>query len=228
MATKTMSENRESRRYVVEGMGICAKPTSDTAVEVLELGVSGALIKGAQRFLIGCEYNLKIAHQDIIIPVKGVIVWKKKAMEKAPGGGTIPVDTACIAFVDVLPDKAEQLKALLSDKIRELNDLMLSGVRAKIQPSEKALIDYMEQCPVQDISLGGLRMETEKELAADMILALELVLAGNKRSIHCKGRIAFCHEATEKMRRRYSVGVEFRDLPESDAVRLERFVETLS
>ncbi len=225
---KTMTENRESRRYAVRGMGIYAKTTFNTAVEVLELGVGGALIKGAQRFLVGCEYNLKIEHEDNIIPVKGVIVWKKMAAERIPEGGTIPADTAGIAFLDVLTDKAEQLKVLLSDKIRELKNHRLSGVRAKIQPPEKARIAYMEQCLIQDIGLGGFRMETEKELPADMIFALELILSRNERSIHCKGRIAFCREVTEKMGKRYSVGVEFRDLSESDISRIERFIETIS
>jgi hypothetical protein len=223
-----MSENRQSRRYVVEGMGIYAKTMFDTAIEVLELSVNGALIKGAQKLLIGCEYNLKIVHEDTIIPVKGVIVWKKTAMEKIPEVGMIPVDTAGIAFLDVLTDKAERLKVLLSDKIRELKDRRLSGVRVKLQPPEKAAIGYMERCLIQDISLGGLRMETEKEPPADMLFALELILARNERSIHCKGRIAFCHEATEKMSKRYIVGVEFRDLSEDDISRIERFIETLS
>jgi hypothetical protein len=50
-----MIERRKHRRYVVEGMGIYAKTMFNTAVEVLELSVGGALLRGAQRFLIGCE-----------------------------------------------------------------------------------------------------------------------------------------------------------------------------
>jgi hypothetical protein len=223
-----MSEKREGRRYVVEGMGIYAKTMFNTAVEVLELSVSGALIRGAQRFLIGCEYIFKIEHGDTVIPVKGIIVWKKITMEKSSEGGAIPVYTAGIEFLDVLTDNAEQLKELISDKIQEMKDRRLSGVRVKIQPPEKALISYMENCLIQDISLGGLRMETEKEPPADMIFTLELILAKNESSIHCKGRIAFCQETTEEMRKRYSVGVEFRDLLESDKLKIERFIETLS
>jgi hypothetical protein len=223
-----LSEKRESRRYVVEGMGIYAKTMFNTTVEVLELGLGGALIRGSQRFLIGCEYNLKIAYEDTVIPVKGVIAWKQTAIEKIPEGGTVSVDTAGIEFLDVLIDKEEQLKVLISDKIQELKERRLSGVRVKIQPPEKALISYMEQCLIKDISLGGLRMEVEREPPADMIFALELILAKNEPSIYCKGRIAFCQEATEKMHKRYSVGVEFRDLVEGAVVRIGRFIETLS
>jgi hypothetical protein len=223
-----MSEQRQHRRYVVEGMGIHAKTMFNTSAEVLELGVGGALIRGAQRFLIGCEYNLKIVHEDTIIPLKGVIVWKKMAMEKSPEGGMLLVDTAGIAFLDVLTDRAAQLKMLLSDKIRELKDRRLSGVRVKIQPAGEAVIDYMEQCLVQDISLGGLRMVAKIEPPADMAFALEITLTKKEPSIRCTGRIAFCQEAVEKMRKGYIVGVEFRDLSEEDILRIERFIETLS
>jgi hypothetical protein len=221
-------ERRENRRYMVGGLGIHAKSMFNTVVEVLELGVGGAVIKGSQRFLVGCEYNLIIERENTVIPVKGVIVWKRVAIEKAPEGGMIPVETAAVAFVDVLADKAEELKVLLADKIRELKDLRLNGVSAKMQPAEKAEIGCMERCRIQDIGLGGLRMETEKKLPADMIFALELVFARNERSIHCRGRVAFCREAAMAMSKRYSVGVEFRDLSERDAVKIERFIETLS
>jgi hypothetical protein len=223
-----MSEQRQHRRYVVEGMGIYARTMFNTSAEVLELGVGGALIRGAHRFLIGCEYNLKIVHEDTVIPLKGVIVWKKMAMEKSPEGGMISVDTAGIAFLDVLTDKAAQLTMLLSDKMRELKDRRLSGVRVKIQPAGEAVIDYMEQCLVQDVSLGGLRMVTKVEPPADMVFALEISLAKKEPSIRCTGRIAFCQKAAEKMRKGYIVGVEFRDLSEEDVLRIERFIETLS
>jgi len=223
-----MSEKRELRRYVVEGMGIYAKTMFNTAVEVIELSVSGALIKGAQRFLIGCKYIFKIEHKDTVIPVQGIIVWKKITMEKIPEGGVIPVYTAGIEFLDVLTDKAKQLRELLSNKIQELKDRRLSGVRVKILPPEKALMSYMEKCLIQDISLGGLRVETEREPPVDMIFTLELILAKNEIPIYCKGRIAFCREPTENMSKRYSVGVEFRDLLKSDKSRIKRFIEILS
>jgi hypothetical protein len=223
-----MSEKRERRRYVVEGTGVYAKTMFNTSVEVLELGVNGALIKGAQRFLIGCNYMFKIEHGNTVIPLEGVIVWKKITMEKIPEGGVIPVYLAGVEFLDVLTNQAEQLKKLISDKIQELKDRRLGGIRVKIQPPEKALISYMEKCLIQDIGVGGLRMETEKEPPVDMIFTLELILERNESSIHCKGRIVFCQEATEGMPKRYRVGVEFRDLLESDKLRIERFIETLS
>jgi hypothetical protein len=223
-----MSENRAHARYVVEGMGVYAKTMFNTTVEVLELGVSGALIRDAQRFLIGCEYMFKIAHADMVIPLKALIIWKKMTMEKIPEGGVVPVYTAGVEFRDVVSDKAELLKGLISDRMRELKDRRLSGVRVKIHPPEKALISYMEQCLIRDISLGGLRMEAEQEPPTDMMFTLELSLAKNEQPVHCKGRIAFCHEATEKTPRRYCVGVEFRDLAESDKSRIEKFIGKLS
>jgi hypothetical protein len=205
-------------------MGIYAKTMFNTTVEVLELSVGDALLRGAQRFLIGCEYIFTIEHDDVVIPVRGIIVWKQTTME----GGVIPVCTAGIKFLEVLTDKAEKLEKFISDKVKELRERRLSGVRVIIKPPGKALLTYMESCVIQDISLGGLRMETEKEPPPDMMFPLELILAKNESSICCNGRIVFVREAIEKLPKRYSVGVEFRDLLGSDKLRIERFIETLS
>ena len=68
-----MTENRKPRRFVVEGMGVYAKTMFNTAVEVLELSASSALIRGARGLLIGCKYNFKLEHAGRIIPVDGVV-----------------------------------------------------------------------------------------------------------------------------------------------------------
>ena len=223
-----MIEKREDERYVVEGMGIYAKTMFNTVVEILELGASGALISGAQRFFIGCEYIFKIEHGDKVIPIKGVIVWKKITMTKTTEGVMNPIYTAGLEFLDVLTVNAEHLKALISDKVQELKERWLSGVRVKVQPPEKAVISYIETCVIKDISLNGIRIELEQEPPVDIIFTLELTLTRNESSIGCKGRIAFCHEVPETMPKRYDIGVELTDVLDSDQSRLRRFIETIS
>jgi hypothetical protein len=71
-------------------------------------------------------------------------------------------------------------------------------------------------------------MEAENEPPVDMSFTLELILAKNESSIHCIGRIASCQQAAGRIPKRYRIGVEFRDLLESDKLRIERFIETLA
>ncbi|MEJ2683641.1 MAG: PilZ domain-containing protein [Candidatus Sulfobium sp.] len=221
-----MNERRIPRRYVVEGMGIYARTMFNTTVEILELSLNGALIRGARGLLIGCKYNFKIEHGSGVIPVDGVVIWEKTALEKMPGG-VIPVYTAGIEFLDVRTDKAELLRELISDKVLELKDRRLRGVRVRVSPPEKAVLSYMEHCEIKDISVGGMKMEVDQEPPVDMIFSLELVLTKTDAPVHCKGRIAFYQEVPGKMPKRYHAGVEFKDISVRDKAILERFVEAL-
>lgn len=223
-----MADKRRPRRYPVEGMGIYARTMFNTTVEVLELSVSGALIKGARGLLIGCNYNFKIEHEGRVIPLDGVVVWEKTTLEKIAEGQTVPVYSAGIEFLDMRTDRAEQLRELISDKVRELKDRRLSGVRVRISPPEKALLSYMEYCEIKDISVGGMNIEIDQQPPPDMTFSLELILTKNQSPVRCRGRIAFCQEMAGKIPGKYRAGVEFKDITESDKEILARFVETLS
>lgn len=223
-----MIERRRPRRYPVEGLGIYARTMFNTTVEVLELSVNGALIRGARGLLIGCKYSFRIEHGDMVIPVDGVVVWEKTALEKVSAGETIPVYSAGIEFLDVQTDKAEQLKDLIADKVRELKDRRLSGVRVRVSPPEKAVLSYMEYCEIKDISVGGMKIEIDREPPVDMTFSLELVLTRNGAPVHCKGRIAFYQEVQGRIPKKYHAGLEFRDMRDADRALLEEFIDTLS
>jgi c-di-GMP-binding flagellar brake protein YcgR len=224
---RPLFEKRKPRRYPVEGMGIYARTMFNTTVEVLELSLSGALIKGARGMLIGCKYNFKIEHGDKVIPVDGVVVWEKTSTEKVTGGEAMAVYTAGIEFLDVRTNKAEHLKELIADKVRELKDRRLSGIRVKVSPPEKAVLSYMERCEIRDISVGGMRIEIEQEPHVDTIFSFELILTKTAAPVHCKGRIAFYHRVPEKIPKKYYAGVEFPEISGVDRSILEKFVETL-
>lgn len=223
-----MIERRNPRRCIVEGMGVYARTMFNTTVEVVELSVNGALIKGARGLLIGCKYSFKIEYGDRVIPVDGVVVWEKNTTMKIGDSETVPVYIAGIEFLDVRTDKAEKLRELIDDKIRELKDRRLSGVRVKISPPEKTILSYMETCEIKDISAGGMKIEVHQEPPVDMVFSFELILNKTDAPVHCKGRIAFFNDVPGQMPKTYHAGVEFRDMSDEDREVLERFIETLS
>lgn len=211
----------------MEGMGIYAKTMFNTTVEVLEISLNGALIKGGRGLLIGCKYSFKIEHGDTVIPVDGVVVWEKNTTEKITESEVVTVYTAGIEFLDLRTERADLLKELIADKIRELRDRRLGGVRVKVSPPEKALLSFMENCETRDISIGGMKIVLEQEPPLDVTFSFELILTKTGAPVHCKGRIAFCHEVTGKAKR-YHAGVEFMDISDRDKAILTRFIETLS
>ncbi|MEJ2696675.1 MAG: PilZ domain-containing protein [Candidatus Sulfobium sp.] len=224
-----MIEKRQPRRYSVEGLGVYARTMFNTTVEILELSLNGALIRGARGMLIGCKYTFKIEHGDRIIPVDGVVVWEKNAVERTAEGEKMTVYTAGIEFLDIQTNKAQLLKEFITDKVLpQLKDRRLSGVRVKVSPPERSILSYIEDCEIKDISVGGMRIEIGQKPSVDTIFLLELFLGKSHASVHCKGRIAFYNEIDGRMSKKYETGVEFRDLSDDDKATLESFVETLS
>jgi len=223
-----MTERRKHRRHIVEGMGIYAKTLLNAEVEVLDISPSGGSIRGTKRFNIGGEYIFKFEHEYRVISLKGIIVWEKlTGSNKIAEGEAVPIYTAGIEFRDVSTDKAGQLKDFISEKIQELRERRLSGIRIKIRPPEKAVLSCFEACVVKDISLGGMRVETEREPTVEALFPLEVIFAEDENSIRCQGRVAFYHAVSGETPARYSVGVEFMEMIDGDKLRLNRFIGTL-
>jgi hypothetical protein len=223
-----MAEKRKYQRYVVEGMGIFAKTLLNTEVEILDISINGGSVRGTKRFTIGGEYTFKFEHRDKTISTKGIIVWESLTdSEKLAKGETIPIYTAGITFRDVLTDKGKQLKEFIAEKMQEIKEIRLSGVRIKVHPPEKARLCSLETCVVKEISLGGMRVETEREPSVEELFTLELLLPEHGDSIHCKGRVAFYHETSGETAKRYTAGVEFLEIIDEGRLSLMRFVDSL-
>ena len=221
-----MIEKRKHPRYVVEGMGVYARTIFNTEVEILDISASGGSVRGTKRFVIGSEYSFKFEHKSMPVSLKGVIVWEKMSgTRRIAEGQAMPIYTAGIEFRNGLDEKRmEIIRGILVDRARERK---LRGVKLKVKPPEKAVLSYLETCMVRDVSLGGMRIETEQEPSVNTIFELGLILSDDEEPINCKGRIAFYHEISEEKRRRFSAGVEFIDMSDAGKSKLVRFIEIL-
>ena len=220
-----MVGKRKHSRYVVVGMGVFAKTTHKTEVEILDISIGGCSVRGTRRFYMNGEYVFRFELSDRVISMKGSIVWEKMTgVKKISEEEAMPVYTAGIQFKDVLTEKTLELKGFIADKLKEYR---LGSVRIKLHTPEKTVLNYMETCVVKDISLGGIQIEAEQEALVETVFSLELALTEDERPIQCKGRVAFCNETPEKTRQRYSVGVEFMDMGGEDTFRLGEFIESL-
>jgi hypothetical protein len=226
---RVMIEKRKHKRHIVEGMGISARTFFDVEIEVIDISASGGLIRCSKSFNIGSEYTFKFSHRGEIIAVKGSIIWSKlSGSRKREKGEVMPIYTAGIMFGTLMAGKVEQFEQFISDKARELRERRLSAVKVKVYPPEKAVLSYLETCVVKDISPGGLRLETGHEPPVETLFTMDLVLEEKETPLHCRGRIVFCHELAEIKPKRYAVGVEFKDISESDNLKLGNFIEKLS
>jgi hypothetical protein len=223
-----MNVKRRSPRYLVEGMDISAKTIFQAEVEIADISMSGASIHCRKRFNIGCKYLFKFAHKEKVFSIKACIAWEKLAgSERTAGGDVIPLYSAGITFDDLLTDQTEQLREFIADKVKEMREHRLGGVRVRIHPPEKAMLSYLETSRVKDISMGGLSLEAAQECSLDMQFALEILVTENDRPIRSRGRIAFCNETAYAESRNFSVGVELIEMSDEDTLRLKHFIEAL-
>jgi hypothetical protein len=221
-----VTEKRKHPRYVVEGLGIYARTIFNTEVEMLDISVSGGSVRVTKRFVIGNEYIFKFERGVATVSVKGSVVWEKLSGTRKIGEGeAVPVYTVGIKFMNGLDcGEMETIRNILVDKAKERK---LGGMKVQVFPPGKAVLSYFETCRVRDVSLGGMRIETEQEPSVNMIFPLELILAEGEEPISCKGPIAFYQESPEGKRQGYTAGVEFMDMSDADKSRLGRFIEIL-
>lgn len=223
-----MIEKRRHPRHVVLGMGIHAKTIFNTEAEILDISTSGASIRCQKRLNMGDEYTFKFEHRDGVISIQGVVVWETlSGIEKNAAGVSIPVYTLGIEFREALTDKAQQFRDFVADTFEELREQSLCGIGLKIHDLEKVVLSRLETHTVRDISLGGIRIETEQDVPLETVFYLELILKEHEEPICCKGRVAFSFEVPRKRPKRYGEGVEFMDMVEADMVRLKQFVDSL-
>ncbi len=220
-----MNENRKHQRHSLEGMGVYAQTLLSKEVEILDISMSGASLKGTKRFDMGHQYSFRFKHKDGTVSVKGLIVWEKiSGIEKTGEGETTPIYTAGISFAEVSADTSAKLREFISDNVKLLREQRLSGIRINMH-GIKGILSSPEACRVRDISAGGMRIEMQQEPSLDEAFNLELVLVANEAPIRCKGGIVYYHEMPEGTSGGYSAGVEFISI--EDKTRLEHFIDTL-
>ncbi len=81
----------------------------------------------------------------------------------------------------------------------------------------------------ENISLGGLRVISDKKLSVNMVVSLELF--AELSPIACKGRIAWVqqmHPTASDKALLFDVGVEFTDMTEQNQKRLRVFLDRIS
>jgi hypothetical protein len=246
-----MTEKRKYPRYSVEGMGIHAKSIFNMEVEVLDLCAGGFLLRSERRLSMGIEYTFKFEHKENVVSVKGIVTREKlTGSKKISEEEIMPIYTANVKFRRGLTNDVQQLRDMIDDKVREFKKRGFGDAEFKNSPSEKpalprlktierslgrvgikiheagnAILSFFETSVVKDISFGGMRIETERELPLETIFPLELIFAESKNPIRCKGRVAFCLKITEKTPQRYRVGVEFIDMSDEDKLILGRYIE---
>jgi hypothetical protein len=222
--TDKKNEGRKHKRYIVDGIqGNVFYPAN---LEVLNLSIDGAAIETTKWLDLNREYTLKIKYKDVVLNLRGRVVWAILTSQKKRGSDkVIPVYRAGVRFTDTLSEKTTMLINFIEEnKIRTL-EKRLVGVRFKIANTQNVQIDYPYEYEVKKMSLSGMLVETEYVLDINSNYDMELFL--NENVLNILGRVAYCEKIDSNDVIKYNIGMEFAEMSDNDREILKEFLTTL-
>ena len=218
-----MQDKRQYPRYVVEGVEGTLMFT--THVDILNISINGVALKANRRLEIGREYILRLEYKDRTVSVNGVVVWSVLSeLTDGPHAEKVPVYKAGMRFTDIISDKmARLLEFIESHKLSQDERL---NIRFTIKTPDKAILDGPHNYGVKNMSISGMRIETDMRVDVGARYPMEISLEDN-RTIKVLGRVVSCLEVNDRAPKHYAVGIEFIEMSDEDKKKLKEFVDAL-
>lgn len=220
-----MRDRRHYKRFFIEGMGIHCRMDSGTAVNLLNLTPAGAYIMLAEKLEVGHEYTLQIEREGLSISVKGEVTSVDSAENEAgKENGYLTAYVVGIKFQPAFKAEDEELlnfiKANLDTKALEekKQELMVKLTSPGLECLPRG------RYHINDISFGGLRLESEQFMEIDSQVSMEVVFSMKKPAIKVTGRVASCKKIPDTIPPLYNIGIEFHDITKKDILRLKDFI----
>jgi c-di-GMP-binding flagellar brake protein YcgR len=212
-------------------MGINGKMILAERVEIIDISLGGVALKTDRRLNVGKEYLIKLGDKGKSIDVKGIVVrCELSTIEERSNGARVSIYTAGMMFKDVSPDTiADFLNSIEQDKKEAMPvkvDRRLS-VRFYITTPREKILCFPAQFKVKEISLSGMLIQTEQALETESMIPMGLSLKADN-PVNFTGRVASCRMTEEKGQAHYEIGVEFKDLTDTDRTLLKTFIDYLA
>ncbi len=226
-----MQDNRRHKRFRLDLMGINGKMILADRVEIIDISLGGVALKTDRRLNVGKEYLIKLGDKGKSIDVKGIIVrCELSTIEERSNGERVSIYTAGMMFKDVSPDTiADFLNSIEEDK-KEAMPVMVDRrltVRFYITtPWEKTLC-FPAQFKVKEISLSGMLIQTDQALETESMVPMVLSLKADN-PVNFTGRVVACRMTGDRGQAHYEIGVEFKDLTDTDRTSLKTFIDYLA
>jgi hypothetical protein len=230
-----MEDKRQHKRCVVQNMSINGKMLFANEVKVVDVSMSGISLQSERRFEIGREYLVKLAYEDKVLSLNGIVSWSVLSQQ---GEGTlgegIPFYRAGIRFTTVPVEKLNELIEIIESHKRDSSEVdelhKVSGQRLNtrfyIDPPSKTILNLPISYRVRKMSLSGMLVESDHELAIETRLPMEISLNGNGL-ISFKGRVASCLKGEAEGNARYNIGIEYINMSLENKEKLKDFIRLL-
>lgn len=221
-----MGNERRHKRYSLNVVEVSGKMISATSVKIIDISTGGIALSADRRLNIGSDYALRIEARNKELSLKGVVMWSALSEAKRGSKGeTIPVYTAGMQLIDMTPAQISALQRFIEEHKTEEKRLPSGrrlNVRFHIIVPEKIILQFPENYKVREISLSGMRIESDHELEIESRIPMELSLHDDE-PITFKGRVASC-QVKDDDSRKHHIGIEFLELTGKGREILSAFV----
>jgi Tfp pilus assembly protein PilZ len=222
-----MKEKRKHNRFTLDVAEVNGTMIRASDMKIIDISLGGISIKVDRRLNIGTDYLLKLSDRNEIMSVKGTVSWCSLVeSKKAESGDRIPIYQAGLAFSGLTEKDTPLLDNFIErNKVDEssLPTGRRSTVRFRIETEEKALLQFPENFKVRQISLGGMRIDSDHKMEINSRIPMELFFDG--RPIRFIGRVVFCQALGQDTPTLYAAGIEFLDLSEVGQEVLASFID---
>ncbi len=225
-----MQDKRQYKRYSLDVIEINGKMSLADKVEIIDISVGGVALKADRRLNPGREYMLKLGEKGKSIDVTGVIVRSiLSGIEERADGERVTIYTAGMRFKEGSEVKiADFLKSIEHGKkeASPATDDRRLHVRFQITAPGEKILNFPAQFKVKEISLSGIRIQTEQSLRIESMVPMGLTL-NNDSTVNFNGRVASCRKMEDTGQAHYDIGVGFLDLTDRDRTLLKTFIDYL-
>ncbi len=211
-----MMDRRHFKRFTIEHANVNCKMHLTQDVQILDVSMGGASLSLNHNMAIGDEYMLKIDHDGDLFSVNGDIVWVEESESiEIEDGEVESVFKAGMSFKKIFTGKGLRLANLIEDKAHtDKERRRVRGIRVKLK-SPEAVLNLMGEYNVKEISFGGLQLEANRKLKANMEYKMSMVIPAAQKPIRFVGRIA-SSRPLEGSGEAFKTGIEFINMGVKD------------
>ena len=235
-----MQDRRYYTRYKLNITNIQGEIPFAKNVKILNMSLSGALLKTDKRPDIGNRYILKLESEGKILTLQGIVIRSEiNKGNQDSQENIVPTYTVGIHFMNIEDEKLIEIAKFIKDHILDdqeqganiTDPYQQKGDRLRLRlliedPERASLYKRQIYYQVTNISLSGMRIESEHEMETDEILLMEIRLP-EKKILSFLGKIMSCNLSEDTVSGMYQVGIEFIDMSEQDKQILCDFIRSI-
>jgi hypothetical protein len=227
----SLEDRRLHQRFTADVLGMHGKAAYTKVVKIIDMSVSGILVKTDERLDVGNLCILKMKGKGMVLNVKSIVAWSLFEGSMETRGNSVPIYRAGLQFINISEEKKREIVGFIENhkqKVDKQVDIFsASGIRLhirfQIEASEKAVLVCRRDYKIKNISHSGMLAESEDSLEIEEKLSLE-ISRSREKSIKVLGRVISCIFVKESDYAHYDIGIEFLEMSEQDRETLKEVI----